>query len=111
MNRVFASLAPDDFQSACVKVDLRPSEADQLADAQPMSKSHQDHRCVPVPVTTGFTGCNAKVFDLAFREVFTTVGLIVFALCPQIDNFPAYSGWGCGLDWARSQTFPKVHGL
>ena len=111
MNRVFASLAPDDFQSACVKVDLRPSEADQFADAQAMPKGHQDHRCVPVAVTTGFAGCCAKLLHLAFREVFSAVGLIVFALCPQIDNFPTYSGWGCGSGWLGSRRFIGNHGL
>ena len=44
---------PTHMQGCTIKVDLRPFEPAKLGSSQPMSKRHEQHRRIPMPVTIG----------------------------------------------------------
>jgi hypothetical protein len=50
------ALEPPDPESRVVEVDLVTAEADRLADAQAVTKHHEDQEMIPDPVPSGLGG-------------------------------------------------------
>src|SRR5262245_6072493 len=97
MNRIGASLEPANVQPAMFEVDRVPARRDELTRPQAVTKCHQDHGSVTMPVPIG-RRCFYEPFDLVIGQILAVADLGIGSTgWWAMGDCPIFSGWcwGC----------------
>src|SRR6516162_2464634 len=93
-------------QQRLVKIDLVPSQADQLVHAQAVPEAHYDHRPIAMPVATAVARSLGERFDFNLGQVLTRPPVLVFCLARR--NSSEKRSWRRIRNEPESGWFPHV---